>query len=147
MAHAWSSDQALASAAHGVRARPRAWCRLRTERAVSGHAAAARVLLHHAAVPALLGARDHLRHLRRWAAAVQLPEADPIGSGSVPTRQQHEQHRRDHPRVPPPRSWTSNRGHWRRHWVELAAAGFEFILIIPLRPRSTVFPYTTVRKA
>ena len=135
MAHAWSADQALAAPPHGLRARPRARCRLRLEGDLPDRAPAFELLLHHAAVPPLLGTRHRVRTLRRGPAVGELPETDAVGAGSIPPRDKHQQRRRRHPRVPAARARSAHRGHRRRHRPELTAAWTEDVHVEPVRDR------------
>src|SRR5207249_10061988 len=100
MAHAWSADQALASPSHGLRARPRPRCRVRLEGDLPDRAPAFELLLHHAAVPALLGALHRVRILRRGPAAGELLETYVFGAGSITYWVQHHQRSRCLPRLP-----------------------------------------------
>src|SRR2546423_15465497 len=91
VAHARAADQTLAAAAHGIGARARAWCRVCPERDLPDRLPPTQLLLHHAAVPAVLGACDCLRDLRRGTPPRQLPEADAVRARTLPTRQQHRE--------------------------------------------------------
>src|SRR5712692_5229337 len=66
-------------------------------------------------------ARDHLRNSRPRSPAFQLREADPIGPGPVPARQQHEQHRRRDSRVSIEGTRAADRRHRWRHGPKLFA--------------------------
>src|SRR5437879_5734005 len=86
MAHTRSRDQAVALAADAGRARPGARTRLHPQGVLRDRHPARPVLLHHAAVPPPLAARDHLRHSWGRPPHLQLREADAIGAGAVSSR-------------------------------------------------------------
>src|SRR5260370_12410071 len=139
LAHARAPDQALAPALEAVRAGPGPRRRLRVEGDLPDPYPPARVLLHHSAVLAVLGARPDIRH--RWGrpARDQLLEADAIRARPVPARQQHRKHRGDDPCIQGQGPRAAHRRRRRGHAAQRAAPWTHDLHVKPLgdpdRPR------------
>src|SRR5260370_640405 len=135
LAHARTPDQALAHALDAVRAGPGPRRRLRVEGDLPDPYPPARVLLHHSAVLAVLGARPDIRH--RWGrpARDQLLEADAIRARPVPARQQHRKHRGDDPCIQGQGPRAAHRRRRRWHWAQRAAAWTQDLHVKPVGDR------------